>query len=531
MLLSRMHALGVRWAAALIVVAVAAMARLAGAEDAAETAVERVSGTVFLDANRNGSQDAGEPPLVGVRVTDSVGFVVTDDQGRFTIEIADDVQIPYAPARVVSVSWPAGYWPTGRWWRRLSEIGPDGQVAFGLREDVQKTPFMFTQVGDCHGGAAPFVVGGPFQKLFAEQFGPLVKFCVHAGDYGYCSEEIMDSMFDTVAKNTRDFPVPMFFNIGNHDLAGRTAEAWQKPRNGYWGFTKHLGPVRWSFSYGGAHFAAVDWADISSGEYAEGAPAVAAAWLDADLAAQPEGTRSFVFLHHPSGTPEFVDVVVKHDVAYVFGGHVHKYKQYRVGGKVPGMTVLNANSVALAAVVVQDDRHDVVHYCGGCKHGPHYHSKKCALGRDTSDAPAWARLRKGSEKLADARVADGSRPVLSGDDDGVEIVLAMQPGTAKRSGLRLGRAKQVEVSFEGGDTLRVADTPIPFVPRAIDQGVNWHLAVVDGRLTILCNNLIRFTREVDVDEPAAVEVFAEGGDATFTAVEAWSLAGQAVATP
>ncbi|NDH64688.1 MAG: hypothetical protein EBY18_24250, partial [Alphaproteobacteria bacterium] len=359
---------GMAWAAAI---------RLAIADDL-ETAVDRVSGIVYLDANANGQCDAGEKPLAGIRITDSIGFVMTDDQGRFTIQIAADVQTPYAPARVVSMSWPSGFWPSGRWWRRLSELQPTEEVTFGLREDSQPWPFIFAQVGDCHGGAAPFQAEGPFVRLFKDQFGPALKFCVHAGDYGYCTTEVMDSMFDTVVRNTRDFPVPMFFNVGNHDLAGRTAESWKQPRHGYWGFTKHLGPVRWSFSYGGVHFAAVDWADISSGDYHEGVPAVAAAWLDQDLEAQPAGTRSFVFAHHPSGSQAFIDVLVKHGVCHVFGGHTHKYKQYMLGGKVPGMTVLNAASVATVAVLVQQDRHDLVHYCGGCKHGPHYHGKNCA---------------------------------------------------------------------------------------------------------------------------------------------------------
>lgn len=80
-----------------------------------ETAVEEVSGRVYVDANGNGSLDSGEQPLTGVRVTDSMGFAVSGDDGGYTIRITPDPQIPYAPARVVSVSWPSGYWPSGPW--------------------------------------------------------------------------------------------------------------------------------------------------------------------------------------------------------------------------------------------------------------------------------------------------------------------------------------------------------------------------------------------------------------------------------
>lgn len=511
----------------LLTLVLSSVAGIRAAAQEAETSVDRVSGTVFVDTNANGSFDSGEKPLAGIRITDSVGFVSTDDQGRFSIQIADDIQIPYAPARVVSVSWPSGFWPTGRWWRRLSELKPGEELAFGLREDSQPLPFVFAQVGDCHGGAAPFTPEGPFARLFTEQFGPALKFCVHAGDYGYCSTEVMDSMFETVVKNTRGFPVPLFFNCGNHDVAGRKAEDWKQPRYGYWGYTKYLGPVRWSFSYGGVHFTTVDWADISSGDYHEGAPVVAAKWLEQDLTAQPQGTRTFLFVHHPSGTQAFLDTVAKHKdkVCFVFGGHTHKFKISTLGATgVPRMTVLNAASVATVAVLVQDDRFDLIHYCGGCKHGARYHSKGCAISPKDKLFGAWAGSRKGEPvKMANTKVAGGPQAVLSGNGDGVEVRFTLEPGSAKRSGLRLGRVKPVEVAFENGKTLMVAGTPVPFVPREKDAGVKCHLAVSDGKITVFADDLLRFTREIDCDEPAVVQAFAEGGDATFGETEAWVL--------
>ena len=59
-----------------------AMAWVVAAE---ETAVEQVSGHVYVDANGNGRRDAGEQPLTGVRVTDSVGFASTGDDGAYTV--------------------------------------------------------------------------------------------------------------------------------------------------------------------------------------------------------------------------------------------------------------------------------------------------------------------------------------------------------------------------------------------------------------------------------------------------------------
>jgi len=54
------------------------MARVVAAE---ETTVEQVSGHVYVAASWSGRRDAGEQPLTGVRVTDSVGFASTGDDG------------------------------------------------------------------------------------------------------------------------------------------------------------------------------------------------------------------------------------------------------------------------------------------------------------------------------------------------------------------------------------------------------------------------------------------------------------------
>lgn len=501
-----------------------------------ETAVEQVSGRVYVDANGNGRLDSGEHPLTGVRITDSMGFAVSGDDGGYTIRITPDPQIPYAPARVVSVSWPSGYWPSGPWWRRLSTIRPGESVDFGLREDSQKLPLTFTHVGDDHGVAAVFGPGTKFRDMFAELFQNRAKFCINTGDFGYCTvddsgKDNQDEMFSQVLANTRDFPLPMFYAQGNHDICGRTAESWRAPRRGYWGFTKYLGPVRWSFSCAGVHFVAVDWANMASGEYDEGVPEVAAEWLDQDLAAQPSGTRTFLFVHFFFGCQKYVDVIAKHRVTHMFGGHNHKDKEYDVNG-VPGSTVLNAGSRATLVGIVQSDGYDVVHYCGGCKDDPHYHNKRCALAPSLPLLASVAGRRKGPAGTTGLTVTSGSHDVLNAANEPVEVKLAFKPGTAKRCGLRFGGRDPVEVAFTG-DTLVVAGAEVPFVPRPIDGGVRWHVIVEGDKLVIFANNLLRLIKKVRVDEPGRVKVFAEDGGVTFDSLDTWTLApaDAAVATP
>lgn len=504
-----------------------AAARLRASAAERETAVEQVSGRVYVDANGNGRFDTGEQPLTGVQITDSVGFATTGDDGGYTIRISPDPQIPYAPARVVSVSWPSGYWPSGPWWRRLSTIQPGDSVDFGLREDRQELPLIFSHVGDDHAMAAPFGPGTAFRDMFNPRFLGRAKFCINTGDFGYCTmddagKDNQEEMFTQVLANTRDFPIPMFYTQGNHDICGRTAESWKDPRRGYWGFTKYLGPVRWSFNCAGVHFVGVDWADMSSGEYDEGVPEVAANWLDQDLAARPPGTRTFLFVHFFFGCQKYVDVVAKHRVSHMFGGHNHKDKEYDING-VPGSTVLNAGSRATLVGIVRPDGYDVVHYCGGCKESPHYHNKRCALAPGLPLLAAVAGRRQAPVAAADVTVTDGTHDLLAAGAEPVEVRLSFKPGTAKRCGLRFGDRETVDVAF-AGDTLTVADTAMPFVPRPIDDGVHLH-AILDGdTLVVFANKLLRLTRKVRVDRPGLVRVFAEGGGVSFASAESWTLA-------
>jgi len=61
--------------------------------DIAKKTPTAYSGTVTLDGK----------PLAGVRVTDGIHFVKTDENGRYTIEVKFDAMTPYLPARTISI--------------------------------------------------------------------------------------------------------------------------------------------------------------------------------------------------------------------------------------------------------------------------------------------------------------------------------------------------------------------------------------------------------------------------------------------
>ena len=79
--------------------AIVAVAALLGS--ATPVAAEMATGTVFEDLNGNGLLDAGEPGVAGVRVSDGETVRLTDEYGRYRLEIDDEA--------VIFITKPRGY--------------------------------------------------------------------------------------------------------------------------------------------------------------------------------------------------------------------------------------------------------------------------------------------------------------------------------------------------------------------------------------------------------------------------------------
>lgn len=478
-----------------------------------------VRGVVYLDANGNGMRDAGEKPLEGVRVTDGVCFTASGVDGAYEITVEPDRVITYAGARVVSVCWPSGTWPTGPWWARLDQIENADHVDFGLREDGQSLPFSFLHISDDHGN------GWAIDGLFAPRVGelPTVKLAFHTGDMGYAGVAGADAMFSGLGRKGRNFPVPMFFSAGNHDMC-KDADRDSGPLAGAGGFTKYLGPIRWSFDYAGIHFVSIDWWDPDLKEHAEGsAPPIAVAWLDADLSAVKPGTRTILLIHFPSGGQDYYDVIARHNVAMIFGGHNHRHAFYDVSG-TPAFTTVNPEAAGSGNLcVVTKDSIDPVFYCNGGKGGPASHGKLCGLrsGWTCKNLPVPAGTPDKTLSAATMTLNSESRRLDAGSAQGVKVSAAFVPGSARRVGLRLGEAEAVEIAFTG-QTLEAAGAPIPFVLMPSDSGtVTLQVTIGGGLMTVQANSRISmaYPKKVNVANPAAVTLFAEGGTARFEKVD------------
>lgn len=415
------------------------MAAMAAAGSmAAGTVPATVGGTVFLDANGNGVRDAGEEGLPGVAITDGVSFVTTGGDGRYSIEIGADEMFPLREAQCVYPSWPSGLWPSrARWWIRLSEVTDADRVDFGMKRVPAGEPFTFATFGDEHSGA-----GASYPNLAAAVNAlKRVRFVAVLGDYGYATRESADPSFTVIAKAASAFQVPVFHIPGNHDIVS-VPKGEAPGSEDLWGaHTRHLGPPRFSFDYGGAHFVAIDSDryEPETGVTTHGHPPTAAEWLRRDLERVRPETPTFLLTHLLYGDHGVTDHLRKQTSRFAYMGHTH------IASCVDFDGTRGAVSFALSATSVGSGRFAVgervlvgakVH-AGYSLSGIHYW--------DTCVAPGLEACRRETVTW-DGRGA--ARPMETAPADWAHIVARFTTPEDGPVGLRIGKDKTVDIVFE-----------------------------------------------------------------------------------
>ena len=236
-----------------------------------------VSGTVFMDKNRNGTRDPGEPGVAGAAVSDGLEVIKTDAEGRFTLPAS------HPKARFVMLSVPNGT-RVARHYIPLSAETAAYDFALTPWEPSAKGPHRFIQITDTE------LTGGveSHHKDMAQELRDLAAseraaFIIHTGDI--CYERGLREHITLV--NSETMGVPVFWSIGNHDLVrGKTGEAL---------FESLYGPTWYSFNAGGTHYVVLP---MPGGDYRPSySTDEVARWLANDLAAIPKGTPVVAACH------------------------------------------------------------------------------------------------------------------------------------------------------------------------------------------------------------------------------------------
>lgn len=286
----------------------------------AMTASAEYSGSVFIDANRNGVFDKGERGLQGVSVSDGKSVVKTDRNGHYVLP-------GHEKERFIFITTPSGYKTDNAYYRRIRQ--GENRYDFGV------TPYnahiakdgrhRFIHVSDTEIGEAAehddWVEG---LRQYATHEG--AAFIIHTGDICYIPG--LDNHIKIM--NSATMNTQVFYCIGNHDLV--------KGAYGEEKFEQLYGPVYYSFDAGSVHYIVTP---MPGGDHAPSyKQADVYEWMKNDLAQIPEGKPIMVFnhdlLHYEEpfrfykNKDEFIDLDAYNLKAWLYGhwhiNHIRKHK-------------------------------------------------------------------------------------------------------------------------------------------------------------------------------------------------------------
>jgi hypothetical protein len=309
----------------------------AGDSDQPEAGVV-VTGRVFVDVDGDGEFGQGDVAARGAAVTDGLRFAEVDKDGEYRIEARVDPLLGKGGKPIVSVSFPDGTWPSGKWFAQVTRARK-ARVDFALTKRQSPRRFGFVHATDPH---VPHRKQVPMNLFRADMTRrrKLVDFAIITGDllhgadrWGPVEARRNYLQFDRLRRN---FPVPLFLLPGNHDLAGVNRDDWntKAPEYGYGLYHQHVGPLRWSFTYGGVHFVGLDCmrrSEKNPDKFLRSQAEHALQWLDADLKRAGRDTPKLLFTHFPFRVLRLSTLCVRHRVTAIFAGHTHTVGDYKVG--------------------------------------------------------------------------------------------------------------------------------------------------------------------------------------------------------
>lgn len=309
-------------------------------------------GTVFIDDNGNGIRDSGESPVPGVRVSNGLDIVLTDDHGRYELPVDGDV--------VLFVVKPAGYAlpvnedqipqfyyvhrpngsPTHFRYQGVAPTGPlPDSIDFALVPQEEPERFDVLLFADPQ-PQTEVELSYIRDDVVVELMGTDARFGMTMGDI----------LFDDLSFFTRynsligAIGVPWYNVPGNHELnfdAASDADSLET-------FTRFFGPTYYSLEYANVVFIALDNVlyggrveptaenPTGRGRYLGRLDDRQMAWLTNEISHIPSSKLVFLAMHiplmgnagpfdgvHTENGGEILSLLEGHPHVYSVAGHTH----------------------------------------------------------------------------------------------------------------------------------------------------------------------------------------------------------------
>lgn len=308
------------------------------------TAEPDATGVVFNDLNTNGIRDAHEPGIGGVRVSNGTDIVLTDNQGRYTLDIIDETIIfVIKPAgwmtKTNKVNLPQFYYihkpngsPDSLKYPGVAPTGPQpDSIDFALYEHPEPKQFEVVIFGDPQVGRRDLAY--LTHDAVDEVAGIDAAFGISLGDI------VFDNIGDFQAVNQIISAIGLdWYNLpGNHDM-NFYAESDEHSLETY---SRIYGPGYYSFDYGKVHFLVLDTIiaerrDRERLDYVEGLDQKQLEFVRNDIAFVDNDQLVVLLMHggedfFKHGRRELFEVLEKHPRTLSVAGHDHKTEHMFLG--------------------------------------------------------------------------------------------------------------------------------------------------------------------------------------------------------
>ncbi|GAA1387916.1 calcineurin-like phosphoesterase family protein [Luteococcus peritonei] len=320
---------------------------------------KKLTGTVFVDADRDSRQDRNEKGLAGVRVSNGRDVVVTDRQGRYSLAVDGNTTVFITQPRGYQVPVDAdnvaqfyyNHLPAGSPALKYGGIKPTGETPKAVNFPLSASKLTHTTDQHC-------LIGGDIQtykdKEVTYAANGAFKDLSRRTDYAGCGALFIGdivgddpSLYPRTRELTSMLNGPARFLPGNHDL---DFDAKQREHR-FDSFRNQFGPTYHSYDAGKVHVISLDTVDypVVGRSYNGMLGAEQMEWLANDLARTPKDRLVVIAGHIPLLT--FADEGSQQhqidEVAQVYkllkgrkaihvSGHTHSIENMRKGDAMQG---------------------------------------------------------------------------------------------------------------------------------------------------------------------------------------------------